>query len=384
MRQPKFVWLQSPPWDGVWTRQNHFSRRFAADGAEVLYVENPSAFAERLKETDSRAGLLSASVRRDVEPGIHVMSLPLQLPGSRGSGLVGRVNGAIFANAIARWLRREGWSDPVYWCRQPISVEALGRLGGSRVVYDVTDDYATFAANDAQRALTIARENRLIARSRQVFTTTDALADSIRGRNPNVQVVRNGVDPRFFAPAPADETDPFPDIPRPRIGHIGLVASWVDLEVMAKIAARWPGQFISIGPVKPEVRAAYESIPGLVRLPPVHNLDLPKYLRAFDVCILPHLPIETCHGADPLKIVEYMALGKPIVSTALRSVTELGDLVDTADDHEAFLAAIERHLAQPANQARSAAQIERARQRSWDNQYRTVRERVLAGVIGQD
>ncbi|MDF7774417.1 glycosyltransferase [Sphingomonas sp. AOB5] len=370
----RIVWLQSPPWDGLWTRQNHFSRRFAAEGAEILYVENPVSFGRRIKEGP---GALKASVRRDVEPGLHVMSLPIQIPGSPKSGLIGRINGTRFAGAVNKWMRREGWSNPLYWCRLPISVEALDRLPPGPAIYDVTDDYAHYAGAEGERALTIAREDRLVRRAGQIFTTTQPLADRLGAINPNVMVVPNGVDPSFFAPAPEGESDPLPQVARPRIGHIGLVASWMDLDLLAKIAARWPGQVVSIGPVKPEVQAGYESIPGLVRLPPVHNLELPRYLRALDVCIQPHLALEVRHRADPLKIVEYMAAGKPIVSTSLRNLEPLRDVVELAGDHDQFLAAIERSLAAD-DAAADAERVARARERSWDDLYVRVRGKVPA------
>jgi len=369
----KIVWLQSPPWDGIWTRQNHFSRRFAAEGAEILYVENPVSFGQRIRQGRAAIG---AAVRRDVEPRLHVMSLPLQLPGSRRSPMVGKLNGRRFAASIAGWLRRERWQQPIYWCRLPIAVEVLDRLPPGPVIYDVTDDYAFYAASADERALTVAREERLARRAAQIFTTTAELAERLRAFNPNVQVVPNGVDPSFFAPPPPGEADPLPEVARPRIGYIGLIAAWTDFELLEAIAARWPGQVVSIGPVKPDVRAAYEAIPGLVRLPPVHNLEVPRYLRAFDVCIQPHVPLEVRHRADPLKIVEYLSAGKPIVSIALRNLEPLRDVVDLAQDRDAFLAGIERNLAQPDPEAK-VERIRRARDRSWDSLYGSIREAVI-------
>ncbi len=368
---PKFVWLLSPPWDGVWTRQNHFSRRFAADGAGVLYVENPVSLRARMR---GGPAAWHSTVRRDVEPGLNVMSMPVQIPGSTFSSLAGGLNARRFAAPIARWLDQAGWADPIYWCRLPMSVDILDHLPPGRVVYDVTDDYVHYAGSARARALTEARENRIAARAGMIFTTTQPLAQRLRAINPNVHVVPNGVDARFFDPQPAD--DPFASVPHPRIGHVGLTSNWMDFELLAKIAARWLGQVISIGPVKPEVRAAYERIPGLVRLPPVHNLDLPRYLDAIDVCIQPHLPLEVRHRADPLKIVEYMAMGKPIVSTALRNLEPLSDVVELATDHQGFIAAIERALADRDPALRNR-RIERARPRSWDRLYGDVRRAVL-------
>lgn len=371
-----FVWLQSPPWHGVWTRQNHFARRLARQGARILYVENPTALRSRLKAGGRGAEPV------EVEPGITVMSLPLQIPGARTSSLVAKLNGRRFAAAVRRQMRRMGMARPLVWCRIPLSVEALEHLDAASVVYDVTDDYEYYARSDGERRLTRLREARLAARADQVFTTTQQLREKLAGlTSAPVTQVANGVDSVFFEPPTGP--DPLAEVPHPRIGFVGLVASWMDFDLLERLGATWPGRVVVVGPVAPEVEARFAAIPGLVRVGSVPHLEVPNHLYAFDVCILPHETSELRHRSDPLKIVEYLATGRPVVSVALRPVEAMRPLVDVASTADEFVSLVAERIADPRADLAEARRA-LAATRNWDTLYGTVADRlaVLARRTG--
>lgn len=363
------VWLQSPPWHGVWTRQNHFARRLAADGARILYVENPIALRARLKAGPRRRP------PTEVEPGITVMSLPLQAPGSRISSLVGAVNARRFAAAIQAEAARMGLNDPMVWCRLPVSVQTLECLAPRRAIYDVTDDYDFYALSKAELALTRTRERRLAARVDQVFTTTDELQTKLSGFTSSpVTRVPNGVDGMFFARPQGP--DPLEGMPHPRIGFVGLVAPWMDFDLLARLAATWPNRVVVVGPVKPEVEARFAAIPGLVHIGGVPHREVPSWLYAFDVCIQPHVINELRHRSDPLKVVEYLATGLPVVSVALRSLETMRPLVDLATTGDQFMNLVAHRLQHPGTDLADARRA-LAATRNWDTLYATVADRVF-------
>lgn len=367
----RVVWLQSPPWKGVWTRQNHFARRIVRDGGEVLYVENPPALGSRLREESIRP-FNSTPESYEAEPGIHILKLPLQLPGGNRHEMIGRLNGWRFAKSISSWLNQAGWSDYIVWCRLPNSLHALSHLSPRFTVYDVTDDYELYAKNERERAITKQLEAKLARRADQIFTTTTALADKLRTINQNVRNIPNGVDKVFFD-IPTKENTPLRDISSPRIGYIGIVASWMDFDLLEKLGQRWPGHIVIIGPVKPEVKTRFHAIPGIIHIDHIPHLDVPRYLAAFDLCILPHQLTELRHRADPLKLVEYLASGKPIVTVSLRSAIPYQDLMDLADDHDSFLASVAKHLEAPHAELPDARRTA-ARLRDWDHLYEQVRQ----------
>lgn len=362
----RIVWLQSPPWDGLWTRQNHFALRLAREGADILYVENPVAIRTRLKAGDA------ARAPRQVAPGLTVMPLPLQIPGGRDVEWIGRLNGRRFAGAVNAWLKAQGWDDYLVWCRVPLALHALEPLNPRAVIYDVTDDYEFYARSDGERALTTRLEALMAARAAQVFTTTEQLAQKLSALTAApVTVVPNGADASFFETPTGP--DPLGELPHPRIGYVGLVADWMDFDLLAKLGQRWPGQVVIVGPVKPEVQARFDAVPGIVRIGGVPQTQVPAYLHAFDVCIVPHVISELRHRADPLKIVEYLATGKPVVSVALRPLEALRPQVDTATTHDEFLALVQARLTDPRADL-APMRRDTAAARNWDTLYQRVAE----------
>lgn len=368
------IWLQSPPWHGVWTRQNHFCRRFAADGARMLYVENPIAIRARMRAGQSRPSAY------EVEPGITVMSLPLQLPGSRTSNLIGAMNGYRFAAAVRAQARQLGFLNPLVWCRLPVSVHTLDHLGARTVIYDVTDDYDFYATSDRERELTRNRERRLATTASQIFTTTDELMSKLGAlTNAPISRVPNGADAMFFDQTA--EVDPLANVPRPRIGFVGLVASWMDFDLLTRLGATWPGQVVIVGPVKPEVEARFAAIPGLVRIGGVPHSQVPAYLRAFDVCIQPHVINELRHRSDPLKVIEYLAAGRPVVSVALRSLESMRTVIDLASTADEFIDLVRQRILDPRH---DLVEMRRAvaASRDWDTLYGALADRVYTSWQG--
>ncbi|MFC0242364.1 glycosyltransferase [Rhodopseudomonas telluris] len=288
--------------------------------------------------------------------------------------MIGAINGYRFAGAVRREAARLGLANPLVWCRLPASIHTLERLHPRAVVYDVTDDYDYYATSDSERALTREREQRLAAGADQIFTTSEELRTKLCGlASTPVTAVSNGVDGMFFDDSPKD--DPLKDVPHPRIGFVGLVASWMDFDLLARLAARWPKQVVIVGPVKPEVEQRLAAIPGLVRVGAVPHREVPTYLRAFDVCIQPHLINELRHRSDPLKVIEYLATGRPIVSVALRSLEPLRPVVDLAANADDFIRLVAERIADPRPELTLSRRAVAAT-RNWDTLYLTVADRV--------
>src|SRR4029078_13293068 len=129
-------------------------------------------------------------------------------------------------------------------------------------------------------------------------------------------------------------------LPRPIVGFFGLIADWVDTDIMAAIARRYPtGSLVVVGKATTDVSA-------LQKLPNVHLLgrkpyaDLPAYCKAFDVAINPFRINELTLAANPLKVREYLAAGLPVVSTDIPEVHVLED-VRVGVDHDDFISQID-------------------------------------------
>ena len=367
----RFVWLQSPSWDGVWTRQNHFTIRMARLGAEILYVENSRSLVGALRhDIGSSPALTFVPSIQEVEPGLSVMTLPPVVPGTMVSDVIGSINGALIGRFVGRWLADHGWGSYVCWCRVPQSVFALERLAPSATIYDITDNYEEFVEDRRRKKNVKEREARFLRQADLVLHTSEPLNGKRALGGGVTCLVPNGVDYQLFqkAGSPGMAAGPaLADVRQPMIGYVGLVSDWIDFELLEMLGKRWPGQVAMVGPVRPELRDMARSISGLRWTGFVkERRDLPGYIAKFKVCILPFRVNELTRGMNPLKIWEYLATGKPIVSVDLPALEPARDVIDVAQSRQHFLELVASRLSDDAEQEGKQARRSLAKRYSWD------------------
>jgi protoporphyrinogen oxidase/glycosyltransferase involved in cell wall biosynthesis len=252
------------------------------------------------------------------------------------------------------------------------------RLGPDQVVvYDCMDELANFAGAPAGL---VEAEVRLLERADVVFTGGRSLYESKRDRNGNVHCFPSAVESGHFARAldpalslPADMAG----LPRPILGYYGVVDERLDYDLIARLAdAPGVGSVVLVGPT---IKVAPATLP---RRPNLHYLgqrayaDLPSYLKGFDVCLMPWALNDATRTISPTKTLEYMAGGKPIVSTAVRDVArDHGDLVFVAEDHDQFLA-LALSARDRFDDRRDAAQRRRAEEHGWDAVAEAMRKLI--------
>jgi glycosyltransferase involved in cell wall biosynthesis len=365
-----FLWLLSPPWDGVQTRQQHFARRMARLGKEVLYVENPPAWSSALRQGNWRGSSFFGVHHREVEPGLHVMRPAVSFPGSMRSDAVARLNARILSSQLNRWFCRWGWKNYVAWCRVPASVFSLKHLRPRQVVYDVTDDYVLYARHAGGRRRTIDRERSLLQAADTVFVTASELLKKPCLQSARPVLLPNGVDYELFAavgqPGPIHPL--IANIKKPVIGYVGLTSYWMDFNLLAKLGRQWPGQVVMIGPIQPQIQSLAKKVPGVVWAGFVPQPDLTPYLRGMDVLIMPHQVNELRKNSNPLKIWEYLATGKPFVTIDLPALDPARHLAYIAQNHEQFLDFVAQALQNDSAEVKAERQVF-ARRYSWDRLF---------------
>src|ERR1043166_1115946 len=368
-----FLWLLSPPWDGVQTRQQHFARRMARLGKHVLYVENPPAFSSALRRGDWRGFAFFRARHCEVEPGLHVVRPVLSLPGSMRSDAIARLNAQLLSKQLNRWFGRRGWRSYLTWCRVPGSVFSLKHLRPRQVVYDVTDDYALYARHDGERRRTIDRERSLLQAADTVFVTASELLKKPCLQSARPILLPNGVDYELFAAA--SHLGPIhpliANLKKPTIGYVGLTSYWMDFNLLAKLGRQWPGQVIMIGPIQPQVQSLAKEVAGVIWAGFVPQPELVPYLRGIDVLIMPHQVNELRKSSNPLKICEYLATGKPFVTIDIPALDPARHLAHIARNHEQFLDFVGKALQQDSAAAKAERQAF-ARRYSWDKLFKDL------------
>jgi glycosyltransferase involved in cell wall biosynthesis len=229
---------------------------------------------------------------------------------------------------------------PVQWFYDPMAVVSFAnRLGERAIVYDCMDQLSQFRFAPPEL---IQREKLLLDQADVVFTGGRKLWESKSEHNPNCHFYGCGVQVEHFSKAREPETQIPTDldfIPRPILGYFGVVDERLDYELLEKLADTNPGWSVVI--IGPLAKVDPNSLPvrtNLYWLGRREYQQLPNYTKAFNVCLMPFALNESTEYINPTKALEYMATGRPIVSSAVPDVvSNFSEVVKIADSQEEFI-----------------------------------------------
>jgi UDP-galactopyranose mutase len=320
-------------WDFVYQRPQHLLSRCARN-RRVFFVEEP-IFGNCSMRLDVR----------EADPGVHVV-VP-QLP----EGL----RSEVAINAVMKEMTRQLFLDNdiskyVFWYYTPMALTFTNQFNPIASVYDCMDELSAFkGANSKLPAL----EKQLFRQVDLVFTGGQSLYEVKRSQHPAVYAFPSSIDATHFGKArtPVEDPEDQVNIPHPRLGFFGVIDERFDVELLDEVAAKRPDwNFVIIGPV---VKIHPDTLPKHSN---IHYLggkkydELPAYLAGWDVALLLFARNESTRFISPTKTPEYLAAGKPVISTSIRDVVRpygelnLVEITDTADE---FIAAAEKLLSRP-------------------------------------
>ena len=323
--------------------------RLAAQGTRVLFVENTGARSVELRDL-TRLGqrlhnhLASSHGFRAERPNLVVYSpLGVPLPHSRAARLANRT---LVVRPIRQWLRKAGWPRPIVWTFLPTALteDLIRAVDASLTVYYCIDDLPASSPGAQKLA---ANEMALMRSSDLVFVTTAGLRQRAASVRDDVHLFPSGVDYPLFERVRLG-TDGGPpemrDLPRPRVGFVGALNGRIDQTLLCDVARQLPSMtFVLVGPIEGDV-SALASRPNVTLLGARPHHDLPGYLKAFDVGIIPYRLTAFSAQIYPVKLNEYMAMGLPVVSTDLPEIrrfnAEHGPVVVMAGNASEFARAL--------------------------------------------
>lgn len=349
------------------TSSHHIARR-VAKRHPLLYVEVPGLRAPKASGRDMRK--LWRKLRqafqapRPVGEQMWCITMP-QLPFRRWA-IVRTVNRALGCYLVKRAVRRLQFQRIISWFLVPHAGALAGRLSEDLVVYYCTDDYSSFP--DVDRREVARMDEDLTRRANQVFVTSATLLGRKRELNSRVAHSPHGVDVELFRQA-SEPDAPIAEAARglahPVIGFFGLIEAWIDLELIAFLARSRPAwTFLLVGRVAVNAEEL-QRMPNVVLAGPQPYETLPRWAKTFDVAIIPYRLTEQVLHANPLKLREYLATGKPVVAVSTPAIQQFAEHVHIAEDRNGFLTGIERALAEDSERNR-ARRIQAVAHLSWE------------------
>jgi glycosyltransferase involved in cell wall biosynthesis len=359
-----YVWLFR---EGMWQTTHQLAIEFAR-----LY---PTVYVEPSAPWDPRAdwfyvgGVLRNIVGKRTSRVNENLSVFHRrgLPFGRHSSISDR-NLRRNVEVLRQYLRERGFEKPLLWHSFPYGGEPFVDVTGYRA-------FAYHCLDHSQQE----EEARLIRRAEAVFCVSETLVKKHRQINPGTHLLPNGVDLRLFGEEKFRNLGRPPALPTGGriIGFVGSLNYHLDLELLVKVAKAFPHDYVAIAGTilgnhtAPQGRqlVALEQLRGLpnVRmLGFVAAAQLPAHLQAFDVCLIPLIDNPFNMERDPLKFYQYMASGKPVVTTPVMVALENSSLCSVADSHDEFVSHVSDALAGKEPSEARQKRLEFARQHSWE------------------
>jgi glycosyltransferase involved in cell wall biosynthesis len=350
-------------WDFVYQRPQHLLSRFAKD-MSVHFIEEPvyDDGTPRYVVTQKAPNL-----------NVLVPHLPNGTAPDEAEFLLRNLLNGFMATRSAR--------DTAFWYYTPMALSFSSHINPAITIFDCMDELSAFRFAPARLKQL---EQNLLSRSDIVFTGGQSLYEAKKSRHVNIHAFPSSIDYSHFAKARNGIAEPEDNvaIPGPRFGFYGVVDERFDIDLLREVADQKPDwHFVIVGPV---VKIDEASLP---RNTNIHYLggrsyaQLPAYLKGWDVAIMPFAMNESTKYISPTKTPEYLAGGKPVISTPINDVVHpYGDeaLVHIAADAASWVAAGEELLAAKDEKDQWLKRVDTfLLGNSWDQTYLSMKSLII-------
>ena len=336
-------------------RPQHLARSFANIGRRVFFFSNHFADADepgyQIEQLDPALPLFQIKLNVRGAPAIYFAPPTPEAE-------------AMLQASIAKLILDFGAVSTVSLIQHAYWYSLVRRLPNTYRLYDCMDHHEGFG-NVPEKLLEI--ERQMLREVDIVVATSSWLEDFARGYNPSVVAIKNAGEYEHFSNKPREI---YVDANKRRIiGYYGAIAEWFDLDLIRKIAMQYPDCLVLlVGNDTVGAQSALGDLQNVAFIGEVPYARLPFFLYAFDVCLLPFKVIPLTLATNPVKVYEYLAAAKPVVSVDLPEMMQFGELVRRARSADEFLQQVSLAL-QPEDAAPDREQARRtfAAAQTWDH-----------------
>lgn len=381
--------FSSTDWKGWWGSRQQIMTRLAKRGYQIYYVEQSAGLEHVLKYPDLRerrrkqfCGDVS-----DLDDQIKIITPPILLPFRYSSLTINKINMWTMKIWIMKNVNIHPLENIILWMYKPEFYKLIGCFNELIKVYHCIDE-PTVNTRGRKRNIIKLMDDQLVKNVDVVFANSLPTFQKKRKLNPNTYRIPSGVDYDLFKKANNPDTNTYPEIlkiPPPRIGYCGRINERLDyetLEYLSQFKPNW--SILFIGDTYPWTKKSkrlkqlsrYGNVYFLGKVP---YIKMPEVIKGLDVCILPYVNDERGYYRSPLKLYEYLASGKPVVSMDHPEAKEFEDFILIANDKKGFIESVDCALREKSIDKILARQ-EIAKKHTWDKRVDMI-ESVLSDYL---
>lgn len=349
------------------TSSHHIAQRLAKRH-RVLYVECPGLRMPKGNTRDFKKiySKIAKSLSKPIKFGDNFWVYTLfQIPLHRYS-LIRKLNEKLILFSLKRVSKQLGFTHSLLWFLLPHLSMIPGKLPAKGVVYYCIDNYSSLP--DVDKVTVQAMDDEMTRKADLVFAASIPVYNKKKSFARELLLSPHGVDFQHFnqvATSSLKSPDDIASLKAPIIGFWGLIENWIDLDLVAYLAIQQPSwHLVMIGHVAIRDNPC-AALANVHFLGPKKFTELPAYACAFDVAILPYLLNDQVYSCNPIKLREYLATGKPVISVRYPEVEKYQDVVAIADNFADFERKIDWYLKNDTLEM-AERRVAKVRTESWD------------------
>lgn len=386
LKNQNIICFSSIDWDFIWQGHQEIMSTLAQSHNRVLFVENTgvrrvvlSDLPRLLKRIANwRKGI--GGIRRE-QKNLYVYSpIVLPFPYSKFSRWI---NSFVISRNIKRWMRTMDFDEPIAWVFLPTGtvLSVLRKMSIKLLLYYCIDDFSK-SSKFARRI--VRTEKELLEKADIVFATSEQLYQKSKKYNRNVFSFPFGVNLENFKPSVSESMgrpEELVNLKDPIIGYIGGIHRWIDQELIKETARRHPDcNFVFVGPIQIDIKELSQER-NIFFLGQKPREKLPQYVHYFSVCLIPYQITPYTGNVYPTKLNEYLALGKPVLSTPLPEIVSFnqanGNIIKIAKTAEEFSRQLGRMIHDGVDNMDEIRQrIETAIKNGWSNKIEKMSDYI--------
>ena len=379
----QIVCISTHYWDDPWFRKQHFMSRFHKKGYKIAYIEPSFSMVRKVDVSKKRyaTNRFFTTIVEEISNGLFIIK-PLRYLPFWTRPPISKLNFLFLSFFINSALKKIGFKDYILWIYRPQFANSLRMFNYKKLVFDITDDLAAYDYKNKSKYVYIKNCMEYLAKkSDMTIVTASTLLEKFKRFSSNIYQIPNGYDSDLFTQinnslCPED----IKHIPKPVIGFVGTIFSFLDYELLKYIITHNKDKsFVFVGNCVANSKKEWSTIleyKNVYWLGKKGKEEIPAYINRFDVCINPFKVDDVSRSVSPLKVFEYLAAHRPVVSVRMEALMQekVSELIYFANSYQDFQAALNKALGRDgASQKWSLID-----QYSWDVLF----EKAYSAVVG--